>query len=1343
MKVLNRIIVGFIFLVFLTLYVGWRFLHSENFSQKASRDVSKLLTEKAGIKLNFTGISFELFPLSTNFKNVKIIKDFDGQGHLDINVKDITVTFTYSSFLSSNLEIEKLAIDSGRIALNFKESQENIKWNELDTKKIFLLYQETLNKSPIKVNTLELRNLGLQVNEADLSINQFIVAPMRRNIRSKMSLSDLYIRHHDKKYPQKIFNKLESSFEFSKKEWKFPSVVLNRDNLDLSISGTFVNSHTGGLTIDAAGEVSGDIAKNTAEFSFLHKDLRLIGGVLRAKFQARGPIANMNFIASVETKQLKTPWIELDNLNGKFIKEGSHLLISDVGGNKGDEKYKIIKKEKFFDLKKEKFTNFKFLMFVENAETNTFLKSIKDTLGVVKGKVTGNILVSLFESKAVFNFLNKTSVKKFSLENGKSGKNILANEGFVIEKGEVVINNDYRVDIDTKLTMPNSLLNIKGSVGENKIDIDVLNSKIDLQSFGPISGVKLLGKGPFNLKILGKPEDVKFSFDVKWDQFSVSDINLGRVESTFIFDLKELEILISKLAGEYKKSNFEAFGRFGFANNNSGMDLNISFEKTNFSDFKQMLNIVFKNIKLPVIPEFDFKAKYRIKGDFDISSLRVDGEINGSDLKIYKEEAEKISLKLNLEKNLLSFNNIKITKARGFVNAKANINLKTNYLELVGNVSGLRLKDFNFYKNLNLEYDGDFGVEFDGRGPLDDFSSKFKLKLSNAFIGNVPASSSSAMFYLNTNNIITNANLLGGKIKIDSLLSFDSGIAAIKASIESYDMKELLGVISSHNVNDKQLKGKVKAQLNAQVSTGEDGIRKFYLELDEFIISKEEFNFYVDPNFNKIQVDEGIIKNWDLRFRDGKEFLKVKGSNIQNGYIKVDHQFSLKTSLLELIFSQIEKATGNISGNASLVLAKEVKIVDLNMVGENQSFKIKSIPGYISNLSYHLAKKNDSYEILRFNGKYGEGDLKVSGRFMFDDRYPQINLNYQLERSTIPLFKRSNVVINSEGSLTGKAPPYKLLGKVIFVHGEFLDDPQDLMAQKNVTIDEYKKFLPANNNLANRRIIEMNVAFEVANPIMIKNNLAEIYAKGVGTATGDILSPELNTRIETVPTLSKFKFKGHDFALNQGYIEIRDRGKNRLSEIKFMGTSKINEYDMKLDLSGSLTNINIDLSSEPALSKEDLLSLLTLGYTSDISKNLEAAERKFVTTVGIGTLLVDQLKINEDLNSTLGLKLSVQPEFKEDDTSFVQGKAAVSDGLNSRLKSATKIKVNKKINNRVDVSLSSTVGGSLEQKQEMNINLNINKYFTLEGVYELKPTEDESTDPPSSVGADIKWRTSF
>ncbi len=129
--------------------------------------------------------------------------------------------------------------------------------------------------------------------------------------------------------------------------------------------------------------------------------------------------------------------------------------------------------------------------------------------------------------------------------------------------------------------------------------------------------------------------------------------------------------------------------------------------------------------------------------------------------------------------------------------------------------------------------------------------------------------------------------------------------------------------------------------------------------------------------------------------------------------------------------------------------------------------------------------------------------------------------------------------------------------------------------------------------------------------------------------------------------------------------------------------------------------------------------------------------------MGLGTLLVDQLKINEDLNSSLGLKLSVVPEFQEDESNLVSGKSAVSEGSSSKLKSATKIQVQKKITKNVDLSVSSTVGGSIEQKQEMNVNMKINKNLSLEGVYEIKSNEEDTEQNNKSMGADLKYRWSF
>lgn len=1333
----------FFAITFLTLYSGWRFIHSEKFSRVASLKVSKILTEKAGAKLSFSGVDFSLFPLSTTFKNVKITKNDPALLNIDLEAKELEVAFTYSSFLASEPEIDEVNLRDGKVDLNiFKKSEDDINLKKLKTREIFSKYTEILTQIPVRLNFLTLENIQLNIDQTSLLVNQASLSPQRLKARVKADVSNIKVAHENPDLGPLEITNVQLLFSADKDEWRVDNLKIYKDKNLISLRAVAFNEGNF-LFLNSNGSMNVNVEEILSVLKTLPKDIAAIKGHVEGKFSTTGIIDNPDLTTTFVGRRVDTEWIKLDVVTATILKKKNLIIAQKLSAARGNESYLLKKSQAFYDLRAKTFTDFVFNLNLQNAHTGTFLYAIKDSLGVLKGQLTGDIEARLFSNRAVFSIKENMQVKNFRLTSQDEKDNILINSGFNLHNTAITINEDFSVDLDLNAAMPNTTINAKGRITDKFIDIETKDSKIDMAVFGPISGIKINGSGPSYVKVSGPPDDVKFNFIVDWNNFSLVDLNFGRVKADFSLGLKNLVLSLNSLEGVYNKSNYTASGLLGFEGKNKGMDLRIDFKNTNFADARKMLHLVFKNIKLPVDPQFNFEANYVIKGGYDLDSLRVDGQIRGTDLKIAGEEAEKISMSFTLANSLLNLKQIKINKSRGELNANVSVNLDNNYIELSGATQRFRLRDFNFYRNLRLEYDGDLFLDFDGNGTTQDFSSRFKTRIANAFIGNMPASASNAIFYVNSNDVVTNASLLGGKIKVDSLMSFKTGIAAIKSSIETTDMKEFLGIFSSHNITDKGITGRIKAQLNTQISTGSLGVRKFFLNIDQFNLKREDINLEIDPRFNSIEVDEGIVKKWDLRMRDGQQFFSSQGRNISNGVISLEHKFGLKASLLEIFANQIEKATGIIKGYNVVTLDKKITIKDFQLQGDDHSLKVKSVPGFLTNLDYSIIKKGETFEISRMTGNYGEGDIKITGKVRFDDMYPEVNLNYQIDRATIPLFKRSNVMISSNGTLTGTQLPYKLNGKLIIMHGEILDDPADLMKEDKVSIDEYKKYLPEKDFLGNKGLIDLNISFDISNPVVIKNNMAEVYIRGNGQVTGDVLSPELSTRLETVANISKFKFKGHDFALNQGYVEIRDRGKNRISDLKFSGVARISEYDMKLDLSGSISKVNVDLSSEPALSKEDLLSLLTLGVTSDMSKNLEAGERRFVTTVGIGTLLVDQLKINEDLNATLGVKLSVQPEFKEDETTLIQGKSAVSEGSTSRLKSATKIKINKQINKRVDVSLSSTIGGSLEQKQEMNINLNINKNFSLEGVYEVKPTEDENTTTPNSIGADLKWRKSF
>ena len=91
----------------------------------------------------------------------------------------------------------------------------------------------------------------------------------------------------------------------------------------------------------------------------------------------------------------------------------------------------------------------------------------------------------------------------------------------------------------------------------------------------------------------------------------------------------------------------------------------------------------------------------------------------------------------------------------------------------------------------------------------------------------------------------------------------------------------------------------------------------------------------------------------------------------------------------------------------------------------------------------------------------------------------------------------------------------------------------------------------------------------------------------------------------------------------------------------------------------------------------------------------------------------------------------------------MSGRTSDSSSPASRLKTATKLKLQKRIGKDVDVSGSSTLGSS-SQKQEMNLNYDLNDNVSVLGIYEVT-TDDTGDDVANetSIGADLKFRWTF
>ena len=239
-------------------------------------------------------------------------------------------------------------------------------------------------------------------------------------------------------------------------------------------------------------------------------------------------------------------------------------------------------------------------------------------------------------------------------------------------------------------------------------------------------------------------------------------------------------------------------------------------------------------------------------------------------------------------------------------------------------------------------------------------------------------------------------------------------------------------------------------------------------------------------------------------------------------------------------------------------------------------------------------------------------------------------------------------------------------------------------------------------------LVKNNFVVESEKPIRIKNNLMDILIDSKLRLRGNNLTPKVEGDLRVIPQSSKVFLKGNMFSVTDGSVSLRRSSGAPDPYFDINAETKIDSYNLKSSIVGDLKNLNINFISDPPLAQEDIFSLLAIGVTLKKTRNLGANAINNVTSLGLGSFLLDQTGINNSLDETLGVKVSIAPEIINDETSLLEGK--VNQGVSnvqSRVRSATKIRLTKRISNSLDMSYSSTLGGSLDQRQEMNLNLKL------------------------------------
>ena len=1337
MKVLNKIVILFLFTFLVIIFLIKQAVESHSFASIIQEQLIYQKIDKEKMVVTFDHLDISLFPLRTTMVNLHIqlpeenVEGLFGSASFSVNLSDL--------FLNK-FTISEAKIDGGELAILGKEQQaKKSKGKESQVVivgNILAYIDQMVEDLPFEVSIISLNSLKLKTQHFAGTLNTMVFSYSTPQKKINIHLEGEKIIPRIGKKQTKGIDRLTLFAQADRKEIIVRDVTLGVGTNNISTRGVF-NTGEGSYSGTIKAKISFQDMKNhipNGYLDFIQDGYLNFNGNLRIKdsFFLNGGIDIENFHSSHGSFEKMTSMLSFsDNILGL---EGT--TITTLNGDI------LINKKVNFNMKDKTHNLTQIPVVLEGVKTGEILAFLGDKLKPLDSFLHGKLIFDLTKDGMTFNLEDN-----FLLENPK----LIFNDLTVLSFNQLALSNtqfqhkfeNNVFSLASNILLGKSILMAQGYIGGGRVDIGFQRGDVNFNIMEHIAGIKTGGGARINFKIRGPLDDAKIyakgtAKDLFVDKYPIGD---SRLDLTYSIKSKVLQVnLLEAISSD---QSFSSKGHFCFCNDEeNNMDIEIDVRRMSYLFVKRIIDIhlprLAKDIKGlnflssgKVLLQVNFKKGInQIRTNFDLQSITYFDEVASS---------AKIDLLVNKEG--ISLNHLHIKKGQGSINGKYRYQKLRKHFEYDFRTRGIPLNSFSLYRERNMGLKGTINAFIRGSGSAQNNTTYARLELDNATIGSMRIPSPILTAVGSGKDFSVSWNFLGDKIKGSSELKMGRGedISSLELNLAVDDIKPLFIAVSEHNVNSS-IEGALYADLNASFPVSNPWVLDLNFDLERFFIQygKDSMNL---SNRERIDIVKGEIKQWDIRLDKGDNSFSTHASGALNNKFRVSNKYSFNPGVLKMLFREIANAEGSIEGETLFLGDNKEVDIKSKILGRDISLSHQMIPSILEDVHFDINAEKGSFFIKSIKGQYGRGDFSTAGEIVLGFPHPEINLQAEFRNINHSILSKSNLIASGEISMEGKDPPYLLNGKVIIDKILFVDNIEELT--KEVTISHASsKYLPKRNLDSSEDILNFDIDIIGSNSIEVKTGIIDAVLSSTLSLGGSSSYPLLVGNASISPDVSKISFKGQEFSLRSGRVDFRDLKSKQPPLVQVEGSSTIDRYRVFLSILGNVDNLKLNLRSNPSLSQQDILSLITFGYTSEVSSNLDEEQKTFLTTMSLGSFLIDQLQIGRDLSGNLGLRLSVAPEFDDSEDELIENRASGTDSGVRKLKSSTKLKLESDVGEKTNVSLSSSLGTENEQSQELKVDYNINDNLSVQGVYENIIRANE-TEQINSLGGDVKFKWIF
>lgn len=1279
--------------------------------------------ENLPIKIQAQRLTLKFLSPSIALENIEI----RGKGSLQdslplIKIAGIRAYIDLFHLLSGRLTLSAVVAESPEAEINIDPFlKKDSPPQELPLDEIFAIVEK------IPLNRILLQNVQAHIHSKKMKLDVFVnsgdllLASMGNNLTAKTNLPDLRVKLSR---VGEFGGSLDSHLNLTRQSLRIIQLGLRLGESEIVARGELnpfakVTLRPAGV-LDLTGKV--DLSDIHSEMKRLRPDLKIpaIGGklVTEINFTVDG-LDNLKAHGEVSTHSVVMDKLELGDarIQGEYS-DGS-ISLSEINVHHPSGEATLIQTE----LELEGNSRFKSHIQVKNLDLYKLFQSL-DLANIPVGLDLEGQLPCEGQLRPFFQLTCSNVTLK--------GQNLWVKTEMKPQVPDLVnidsMSAQGQVQVTTQKVTYAAAVNLGASSGssdgvidfETGFKINYKTNKLDLSHVRNLANLKLEGTTSIAGSTSGDSASAIFDMKLNARDFVFENYALGNL----ITDLKYRKghLLFENIAGAVNKTQY--LGELDVDLGSSSLIGDFTAPTADLADIALAFDRIYR-FPLPVQGVGSIRA--HVDGPLDFWKLNYKLESVFKAPIIGPETFNQLTFNASATNGNIKADQVLLQRGLSTLSMQGGIS-SDRIMNLYADGKNWRLEESNLIGKINSNILGslNFAVEFK-EGVMTP-QVLLKGAVTDTLFEDQEIPNSNAVLRINRDALSGQMSLFGSRVQGEFQIPMKKGRTPlmVKMTTNNWNYATLLGLIGGANLAN-EYSSALTSSVDLRSELGDILKATGKIHIEEFSLKRGPLSFTNNGPID-ITADHGVgtIKNFTLQGLGTNIQLRGQGFTAERLGLGVTGNADLR--LMQIFTPFLEDMGGpvKISATVSGPLRKPEILGNANAT--NTFVKIKGFPHPLERMSADVVFSQSRIMINSIKGQMAGGSLTGEGSVVINgiqDFPTSIRIHLDGVTMNVPDKVRSSG--NANLLLSGRWFPFTLSGTYqinsALVEKEFTEESEGVMGVRQ------SQYLPKFLREGQFEPILLDLQILLGRNIIIKNSLIDGSVSGQLQVKGRPEAPILLGKISTEKR-SKIIFKDRVFEIQSGIIDFNDPDEVN-PNLYISAISRINEYDITLLAQGPSKSLTIHLTSVPPLSEQDIISVIALGVTSSaMDQNLQSRQQAEQLGVEIGGAVLAK-PINKQLESTLGLNLSLTSQYDS-----------------TRNISVPKITLSRRLSEKMKVSGSRPVGDA--QSYDIKLEYILNNNITAIGSFESRGSAEESTNLQSTqqetqsiFGLDLEFKREF